>query len=206
MNIVDWAVSVIEDLGGVGVALLLFLENLFPPIPSEVILPLAGVVAGRGQEHYLVILAWTVVGAVAGAQVLYAAGRWMGPERVRRIFAAMPLVEAEDFDQTVAWFERHGTWGVFLGRMVPGVRSLISIPAGVYRMPWPVFMLLTVAGTLIWNTIFVTLGYFLGDNWHVIEPWTDVLSWIVYAIIGALLLWFVISRLLRIRRRRRGQG
>lgn len=200
MDIVGWAVRVMGALGGPGVALLLFLENLFPPIPSEVILPLAGVTAGQGTHSYWVILAWTLVGSLIGAWLLYFIGHALGATRVRRIFEWIPLLDGEDFDASVAWFQRHGTAGIFFGRMVPAVRSVISIPAGIYGMPLPKFTALTLAGSAIWNTIFVSFGFYLGENWHVIEPWTDVLSLVVYAVLVLLLVWFVVQRIRRNRR------
>lgn len=205
MNIVDWAVKIMGDLGGIGVALLLFLENVFPPIPSEVILPIAGVTAGTGVNNYWAMLVWSVVGALAGAYVLYGLGRVFGAARVRWICEKMPLLEVEDFDKSVAWFDKHGRLGIFFGRMVPGIRSLISIPAGVYKMPLGLFTLLTAAGSLIWNTIFITIGYFLGENWHVIEPYTDMISNVIYVIIIGLVAWWIIARIRRNMRRARAQ-
>lgn len=206
MNIVDWAVEVMGRLGGPGVALLLFLENVFPPIPSEVILPLAGVTAGQGIHNYWVILLWTIVGSLTGAYLLYGLGRGLGGARVRWLCEKLPLLEVEDYDRSEAWFARHGGPGIFFGRMVPGVRSLISIPAGVYRMPLWRFTLLTAGGSAIWNTIFVSFGYFLGDNWHVIEPWTDTISNVIYVIIGAALVWFIAARIVRNVKRGRIEG
>lgn len=201
MNIVDWAVRIMGDMGGPGVALLLFLECVFPPIPSEVILPLAGVTAGQGVNNYWIILLWTIIGSVGGAWLLYGLGRWLGGNRVRWLCEKMPLVEAKDYDDSAHWFDRHGNAGIFFGRMVPGIRSLISIPAGVYEMPFLRFTALTAAGSAIWNTIFVSFGYFLGDNWHVIEPYTNVISNVIYVIILGLLAWFVVKRVMRNRRR-----
>lgn len=203
MNIVDWSIRIIGQMGGPGVALLLFLECVFPPIPSEVILPLAGVTAGQGTNNYWVILAWTIVGSLVGAWLLYGLGHALGGDRVRWLCEKLPLLEVEDYDKSVDWFAKHGRSGIFFGRMVPGIRSLISIPAGVYKMPIGQFTLLTAAGSAIWNTIFVSFGYFLGENWHVIEPYTNWISNIVYVIILGLLAWFVVSRVLRNRRRAR---
>ena len=201
MNIVDWAIKVMGDLGGPGVALLLFLECVFPPIPSEVILPLAGVTAGLGTNSYWAILIWSVIGSVGGAWFLYAIGYFVGADRVRWLCDKIPLLEVEDFDKSVAWFDKHGRAGIFFGRFVPGIRSLISIPAGVYKMPALQFTALTAGGSLIWNALFVSFGYYLGENWHVIEPYTNVISKVVYVIILGLLLWFVVARILRNRRR-----
>ncbi|MDO5663286.1 MAG: DedA family protein, partial [Brachybacterium sp.] len=153
MDIVSWAVSTIESFGGPGVAFLIALESVFPPIPSEVILPLAGV-AAAGEEHtYLGMLVWTVCGSLTGALILYGLGRALGPERLRRLVIRLPLVHVGDYDRTVAWMDRHGTKAVFFGRMVPGIRSLISIPAGIYQMVLWKFVLLTIAGSTLWNTL-----------------------------------------------------
>jgi membrane protein DedA with SNARE-associated domain len=205
MNIVEWAVGTMDALGGIGVALLIFLENVFPPIPSEVILPLAGVTAAQEGHTFVEMLAFSLAGSLAGAWLLYGLGRALGPERLRALIIRLPLLHVEDFDRAVQWMERHGSKGVFFGRMVPGVRSLVSIPAGLFLMPFWRFSLLTLAGSAIWNTLFITLGYTLGSNWHVIEPYTEVISNLVYAVIIVLILiWLV--RLIRRERRRRADG
>ena len=202
VNIVDWAISTMDALGPIGVFLLIFLENIFPPIPSEVILPLAGVAsAGPSQSYWLMLLA-SIAGSVAGAWLLYGIGRLLGPERLRVIFIRLPLVHVEDYDKTVAFMDRHGYKAIFFGRFVPGIRSLISIPAGLYAMPLGMFTLLTALGSGIWNTIFMTIGYFMGSNWTVIEPYTDVFSNVVYVIILLVAAWFGIRLLLRERKRR----
>lgn len=205
MNIVEWAVALIDRFGGPGVAFLIALESVFPPIPSEVILPLAGVSAA-GEGHALAgMYLWALLGSVTGALILYGLGRALGRERLRRAIILLPLLSVEDFDRSVAWMDRHGTKGIFWGRMVPGVRSLVSIPAGIYRMGLGRFVLLTAAGSALWNALFVGLGYRLGENWHVIEPYTDAASTVVYAIVAALVLWSL-WRLIRRERRRRELG
>lgn len=201
MNIVDWAVKIMGAMGGPGVAFLLFLENVFPPIPSEVILPLAGVTVGTGTHSFLSILIWATLGGLAGAYLLYGLGYLFGADRVRWLCEKLPLLEVEDFQNSVDWFDRHGRLGIFFGRMVPGVRSLISIPAGIYKMPLLQFTGLSLAGSAIWNALFIGLGTILGDNWHAIEPYTNVISNVVYVTIAALLLWFVLSRIRRNRKR-----
>ncbi|NMA78247.1 MAG: DedA family protein [Actinomycetales bacterium] len=202
MNIVDWAVETMNSFGAFGVLLLIFAENLFPPIPSEVILPLAGVAAAGPEQSYWVMLLASVTGSVIGAWVLYGLGRLLGPERLRRIVIRMPLVHVEDYDKSVAFMDEHGRKAIFFGRMVPGVRSLISVPAGLYAMPVGMFTLLTAAGSAIWNTIFLSIGYYMGSNWTVIEPYTDIFSNVVYAIVALVIVWFVIRLILRERRRR----
>lgn len=202
MNIVDWAVETMNSFGAFGVFLLIFAENLFPPIPSEVILPLAGVAAAGPSNSYWVMLLASVAGSVVGAWLLYGIGRALGPERLRKIVIWLPLVHVEDYDKSVAFMDKHGRKAIFFGRFVPGVRSLISIPAGLYAIPLGVFTLLTAAGSAIWNTIFLTIGYFMGSNWTVIEPYTDIFSNVVYAIIALVILWFLVKLVLREKKRR----
>lgn len=202
MNIVDWAVGTMDSFGALGVFLLIFLENLFPPIPSEVILPLAGVTAAGPSQSYWAMLLASIAGSLAGAWALYGLGRLLGPQRLRRIVIRLPLLHVEDYDKSVAFMDRHGHKAIFFGRMVPGVRSLISIPAGLYAMPIATFSLLTAAGSAIWNTIFLTIGFYMGSNWTVIEPYTDIFSNVVYAIIALLIVAFVVRLVLRERRRR----
>ena len=202
MNIVDWAVSTMNSLGPLGVFLLIFLENVFPPIPSEVILPLAGVTAAGPDQSYLVMLLASIAGSVVGAWLLYGIGRLLGPERLRVIFIKLPLIHVEDYDKTVAFMDKHGHKAIFFGRMVPGIRSLISIPAGLYAMPLGMFTLLTALGSGIWNTVFVTIGYFMGANWTVIEPYTDIFSKVVYVLIILIVLWFAVKLVLREKKRR----
>ncbi|MGO1284131.1 MAG: DedA family protein [Brachybacterium sp.] len=202
MNIVDWAVETMDSLGALGVFLLIFGENLFPPIPSEVILPLAGVAAAGPNNSYWVMLLASVAGSVVGAWVLYGLGRLLGPERLRRLVIRLPLVHVEDYGKSVAFMDQHGHKAIFFGRMVPGVRSLISIPAGLYAMPIGMFTLLTTAGSAIWNTIFLTIGYFMGNNWTVIEPYTDIFSNVAYAIVALVILWFLVKLIMREKKRR----
>lgn len=205
MNIVEWAVATIDHLGGPGVALLIALESVFPPIPSEVILPLAGVSAAGGEHSPAGMYVWSVIGSLAGALILYGLGRGLGIERLRAAARRLPLVDVADVDRSVAWMDRHGSKAVLLGRMIPGIRSLISIPAGIYRMPLLRLILLTVIGSALWNALFVGLGYALGTRWHVIEPYTDTISRIVYvAIAAAVVIWAV--RLVQRDRRRRSPG
>ena len=202
MNIVDWAVETMDSLGSFGVFLLIFLENLFPPIPSEVILPLAGVAAAGPNNAYWAMLLASVTGSVVGAWLLYGIGRLLGPERLRKIVIRLPLVHVGDYDKSVDFMDRHGYKAIFFGRFVPGIRSLISIPAGLYAMPVGMFTLLTAAGSAIWNTIFLTIGYYMGSNWTVIEPYTDIFSNVAYAIVALVILVFLVRLILRERKRR----
>lgn len=194
-TISDYAVSLMETLGGPGAAIAIALENLFPPIPSEVILPLAGFTASQGELSLVAVILWTILGSVVGALLLYGIGAWLGIHRLRAIATRLPLVKASDIDATEAWFARHGTKAVFFGRMLPIFRSLISIPAGIERMPLPLFLGLTTAGSAIWNTVLVVAGYLLGEQWHVVEQYTGILQWVVIAAVALLVVWFLWRRL-----------
>ncbi|MCJ8503919.1 DedA family protein [Kocuria flava] len=199
-GVADWAVSVMEAIGAPGAGLLVALENIFPPLPSEVILPLAGFTASRGDFSLFAAIFWTTLGSVVGAAALYWLGAALGRRRLRVIVDRMPLVDLHDLDRTEAWFERHGRATVFFGRMVPVFRSLISIPAGVERMPFLVFVLLSTAGSLLWNSVFVLAGFYLGENWHVAEQYAGIFSRVVVVVVAALVAWWVLKRVLRNRR------
>ncbi|RGC69144.1 Inner membrane protein YghB [Micromonospora sp. MW-13] len=200
---VGFVTGLVERLGGPGAGLAVALENLFPPIPSEVILPLAGFVASQGRMSLVGAIGWTTLGSVVGALALYAIGAMLGRDRMRAIVARLPLVKLDDVDRTEAWFLRHGVKAVFFGRMIPVFRSLISIPAGVERMPVPTFLLYTTLGSLIWNTIFVMAGYLLGENWHVVEGYVGTFQNVVIVVCAAALGWFVVTRVRRARAARR---
>lgn len=200
--IVDVVVGLMDLIGAPGAGIAIALENLFPPLPSEVILPMAGFAAARGSFTIVEALAWTTAGSIVGAFLLYGIGAWLGLSRLRALVKRMPLLHVEDVDRTVAWFSRHGGKAVFFGRMIPIFRSLISIPAGVTRMPMWRFGILTFAGSLVWNTTFVLAGYLLGDSWHVVETYADVLQYVVIVGTLAAVTWFVVARVRQLRGRR----
>lgn len=186
-----------DTLGAPGAGIAIALENLFPPLPSEVILPLAGFAASTGQMSLIAVLMWTTAGSVIGALALYGVGALLGRDRTVAIAAKLPLVKVSDIERTEAWFLRHGTKAVLFGRMIPIFRSLISVPAGVERMPLPVFLGLTTLGSAIWNTVFVLAGYSLGENWEDVTGYVSAYSKVV--LVGAVLavLLFVGARMLR---------
>jgi len=192
--VAEWAVALMESLGSPGAGLAIALENLFPPLPSEIILPLAGFTASRGTFTLVEALVWTTLGSLVGAVALYALGAMLGRDRLRRIIARMPLLKLTDVDRAEGWFARHGSKAVFFGRMIPIFRSLISIPAGVERMSLPRFVLLTTAGSAMWNAVFVLSGYYLGENWHVVEQYADILQKIVIVAVALVVLGFVVLR------------
>ena len=184
-----------ESLGGFGVALLIAIENLFPPLPSEVILPLAGFTASRGSFSLPGVIVWATAGSLMGALALYALGRLLGRERTRRLIGSLPLVKTEDVVRTEAWFEKNGPLTVLVGRVIPVFRSLISIPAGVTRMrPW-VFIGLTAVGSLIWNSVLIVAGYLLGENWHVVEQSVGIFSRIVLTVLAVSTVVWVAVRI-----------
>jgi membrane protein DedA with SNARE-associated domain len=198
-GIVGWAISIMETLGAPGAGLAVALENLFPPIPSELILPLAGFTASRGDMSLIGAIVWTTLGSVAGALALYAVGALLGRDRTRAIAARLPLVKLSDIDRTEAWFARHGVKAVFFGRMVPLFRSFISLPAGIERMPMATFLAFTTLGSLIWNLIFVLAGYQLGENWRVVQDYVGVYQKLVVAAVVVGVAAFVALRLRRSR-------
>lgn len=198
-GLVGVAADVIDALGEVGVGLLVLVENLFPPIPSELVLPLAGFLAAQGRLSLTLTIVAATVGSVLGALVLYEAGRRLGVRRIRAIVGRLPLMQVEDVDRAVDWFGRHGQKAVLLGRCLPVVRSLISVPAGVAHMPRWRFTLLTGLGSLVWNTAFVGGGYALGAQFDRVEEYSGYLDLAVYTAI-AVLLGLGVRRALRDRR------
>jgi membrane protein DedA with SNARE-associated domain len=196
-GVAAWAVDLMETLGGPGAGLAIALENLFPPMPSEVILPLAGFTASRGDFTLVSALVWTTLGSMVGAVVMYYLGAALGRERMYAIWDRLPLVSLEDLERTEAWFDRHGTKAVFFGRMVPLFRSLVSVPAGIRRMPLPQFLLLTLAGSAIWNTVFVLAGYQLGERWHLVEGYAGRFQTLVLVVVGVLVAWWLVVKVRR---------
>jgi membrane protein DedA with SNARE-associated domain len=204
-GIAGWAVDLMETLGAPGAGLAVACENLFPPLPSEVILPLAGFAASRGELSLAGAISWTTIGSVTGALALYWLGAVLGRSRVRALAAKVPLVTLSDVDRAEAWFARHGGKAVLIGRFFPVVRSLISIPAGVERMALPRFVAFTALGSLIWNTVFIMAGYLLGENWGLVESYVSAYQGIAVAVVVLAVAGFVTTRLVR-RRRARPSG
>ncbi|WP_328991908.1 DedA family protein [Kribbella sp. NBC_01245] len=194
-GVAGWAVDLMEKLGGPGAGLAIALENLFPPLPSELILPLAGFAANRGELGLVSAIVWTTLGSIVGALLLYGVGAGLGRQRTRALVGKLPLVKIEDVDKAEGWFARHGPKAVLIGRLVPVVRSLISIPAGVERMSVPLFLGLTAVGSLIWNSLLIIAGYQLGEQWHLIEQYVGVLQKVVIVAVVGSLAWFVFSRI-----------
>ncbi|MEV7915471.1 DedA family protein [Streptomyces griseus] len=203
-GIAGWATGLVDTMGGPGAGLAIALENLFPPLPSEVILPLTGFAAGQGVISLYSALFWTTLGSVVGAVALYQIGALFGRDRMYALWERMPLVKVSDLKKTEAWFVKHGMKAIFFGRMIPIFRSLISVPAGIERMPLPTFVLLTALGSFLWNFILVMAGYLLGDRWDLVERYVGVLSKAVLVLVVAALAVAVVRRV-RARRADRQQ-
>ena len=196
-GLLGWAERVMTALGEWGVGLLVLLETVFPPLPSEVILPLAGFLSSQGAITLPLVMATATAGAWLGALLLYGLGARLGLERSIRMLARLPLVDRADFERAAGWFDRHGRASIFFGRLVPGVRSLISLPAGAARMPLWSFTLFTLAGSGIWNSLLIGAGAALGSSYGTVERYADVLNYLVYAALALLLGWLVVRRVRR---------
>ncbi|MBW8818715.1 MAG: DedA family protein [Streptomyces sp.] len=197
MSAIDRVNGLMDTLGAPGAGIAIALENLFPPIPSEAILPLAGFAASTGRMSLVAVLLWTTAGSVIGALALYGVGALLGRDRTVALAARLPLVKVSDIERTEAWFLRHGTKAVFFGRMIPVFRSLVSVPAGVERMPLPVFLTLTTLGSALWNTAFVLAGHALGANWTQVTDVVSAYSKVVLAVAALAVVAFTAVRLLR---------
>lgn len=201
--IIDWIVSLMDTLGAPGVGIAILLENLFPPIPSEVVLPLGGFTVAQGSLRFLPVFIWATIGSVVGAYLLYGIGAWLGADRLRAIADWMWLVKASDVDKALEWFDRYGKPSILFGRLIPGIRSLISIPAGLDRMNLLTFGLWTTLGSAVWNFILIFLGFKLGENWEAVTGYIDQYSKVVYVILILLLVWFFVYLLRRNARERK---
>lgn len=204
-SIVNWIIHLMQVLGAPGVGVAVFLENVFPPIPSEVVLPLAGFTASMGGMNVFAAFIWATIGSVVGAYLLYYVGAAIGAQRLRRVAEWMWLVEPEDVNTSLRWFDKYGTWSILFGRLIPGVRSLISIPAGIDRMNPLKFGIYTLLGSGVWNALLIYLGVILGDNWESVSAIIDQYSTVVYIAI-ALIVAYVLFRLIRRSRKRKKQG
>jgi membrane protein DedA with SNARE-associated domain len=187
-GITGWLLDLVDKLGAVGVGVSILLETIIPPIPSEAVLGLAGVLINDGRMSIVPVILFATLGSILGAIFFYYIGLALGPRRSHAFLDRLPLVETEDVDKTFGWFEKHGRSAVFLGRMVPIVRSFISVPAGVVRMPLGQFLLFTTGGSLIWNTVLVSLGVAAGDF---IEKNLHYLDYVVVAVVILAVIWFV---------------
>lgn len=197
----NWITQVMEDFGYLGIFLIMLIENLFPPIPSEIVLPFGGFVTTYSNLTVPLVIAVATLGSVVGAVILYAIGMVLTMKRVEWIidrYGKWLRIKQKDIHKAFDWFERYGMWTVFFGRMVPLIRSLISIPAGMSRMNFPLFLLYTTIGSVIWNTLLVVIGASLGNNWEKISEFINVYANVVYTLIAiagiSVLVWLLRRR------------
>jgi membrane protein DedA with SNARE-associated domain len=187
----DWIADLIEKTGYLGIFVLTFLENVFPPIPSELIMPLAGFKAAQGALSLPLVIAAGTAGSLAGAGVWYWAGRKLGQvgvERLARHHGRWLTMCPPDVKRARDWFERHGAAAILVGRLVPAIRSVISLPAGIARMPLPSFLALSAVGTAIWTSFLVGAGYLLESQYDVVADYLNPVSNVVFA---GLVLWYL---------------
>ncbi len=180
-GLTGWVASVIDSWGEVGVGLLVALENLVPPIPSEIVLSLGGYLASEGRVNLILVFVAATAGSVGGALLLYWLGYGLGEDRLRRWLDRIPLVDADDLNKADRWFEKHERSAVLFGRCAPVVRSLVSIPAGANHMALGQFTLFTAIGSGVWNALFVGGGYLLGSRWQDLERYSHYFDYAIWA-------------------------
>lgn len=191
----DWVVSTIESWGYLGVFALMVAENVFPPIPSEVIMPLAGFLAGAGKLSLGLTILVGTLGSVLGTLMWYYIGLWFGEERLKRFAARhgrLLTLSPSDIDAAHEWFQRHGAMAVFFGRMIPAIRTLISVPAGLARMPLWKFLAYTTVGSALWTGLLTLAGLLLHENYALVGHYIDPLSKVVVVTVVAVYIWRVI--------------
>ena len=201
-----WIESLIAAIGYPGIVLAMALENIFPPIPSEAVLPFAGALSAKGEMNFWGAVAAGTVGSLIGAVVLYAIGYFAREAGVRRIVEAYgkyALISEKDLDRAVAWFERYGEAIIFFGRLIPLIRSIISVPAGYTRMNMARFLIYTTLGTTVWNLILTYVGWILGENWADISELMAPYEIGALVVMGLAVVGFVGWRVVRWRRGRR---
>ncbi|RUT13718.1 alkaline phosphatase [Chroococcidiopsis cubana SAG 39.79] len=196
-SMTEWIVNIMTSLGYLGIGLLMFLENLFPPIPSELIMPLAGFTAAQGKLNIVGAIAAGVIGTVIGALPWYYAGKFLGEERLKLWadkYGKWITITGKDIDRSKHWFDKHGVKAVLLCRMVPGVRTLISLPAGIGDMHVVPFLIYSTVGTILWVGLLTAAGYILGDHYQIVEEYLAPVSKIVLAALVIGLIIVIIRR------------
>lgn len=190
---VEWISNLMSSMGYWGIGLLMFLENLFPPIPSELIMPLAGFTVAQGKMNFVLAIAAGTIGTMVGTYVWYYLGRLVNNQRLgiwANRYGKWIGVTDKDIDRVNNWFNQHGRKAVFLGRMVPGIRTLISLPAGMNQMPFTTFTIYSTAGTLIWTAALTGAGFLLGENYALIEKYIGPISKLVlFGLVGLFGYW-----------------
>ncbi|AYY77500.1 TPA: DedA family protein [Listeria monocytogenes] len=184
-----WITSIMADFGYIGIFVLIMVENLFPPIPSEIILTFGGFMTTVTSLNVVMVIIVATLGSVVGAILLYKVASYFGKERLTKIvlkYGRILRLKEADIERAESFFLKYGSWAVFLCRMIPLIRSLISIPAGMTKMKMSKFLILTTAGSLLWNTVLIGLGAMLGESWSEIVVFMDSFSKIIYSIIAIL--------------------
>ena len=196
----DWITGLVQQTGYLGIALLMLAENVFPPIPSELIMPMAGFTAARGELNMVGVVVAGTAGSLAGALLWYYIGRWIGLERLKRWAAKHGrwlTISPEALDEAAAWFNRHCGKAVLVGRLIPAVRTLISVPAGVAGMALMRFLTYSALGTALWTALLAAAGYLLEDQYQKVG---DYLNPVSNVILGLIVLWYL-YRVITFRRR-----
>lgn len=186
-----WITGIMADFGYIGIFLLIMVENLFPPIPSEIILTFGGFMTTVSSLNVVMVIIVATLGSVVGAILLYKVASYFGKERLTKIvlkYGRILRLKESDIERAESFFLKYGSWAVFLCRMIPLIRSLISIPAGMTKMKMSRFLVLTTAGSLLWNTVLIGLGALLGESWNEIVVFMESFSTIIYSIIAGLLI------------------
>ncbi|EGX6704868.1 TPA: DedA family protein [Listeria innocua] len=186
-----WITSIMADFGYIGIFLLIMIENLFPPIPSEIILTFGGFMTTVSSLNVVMVIIVATLGSVVGAILLYKVASYFGKERLTHIvlkYGRVLRLKESDIERAESFFLKYGSWAVFLCRMIPLIRSLISIPAGMTKMKMSRFLILTTAGSLLWNTVLIGLGALLGKSWGEIVVFMDSFSTVIYSIIAVITL------------------
>jgi membrane protein DedA with SNARE-associated domain len=194
---VEWITNTMEQLGYLGIGFLMFMENLFPPIPSELIMPLAGFTVSKGELNFQYAVLAGVVGTILGTLLWYYAGILVGEKRLRELadrYGKWLGVSGNDIDRANRWFYRHGTIAVLLCRLIPGIRTVISLPAGISRMRLAPFLLYSTIGTTVWIFALTYAGYLLGDHYSLVEEYVGPVSKIALGIIVVAFISWVVWR------------
>ncbi len=197
MNLTEWIISIMEQLGYLGIALLMFLDNIFPPIPSEVIMPSAGYSASQGQLLLSGVIIAGCIGSLTAAAILYWIGYKFNHDKIFRWvdrYGKYLFIKSCDVQKALTWFEQYGHRIVFFGRMIPAVRSLISIPAGMSHMPFWKFMFYSALGTIIWTTFLACVGFYFGENQALMHDIFSQVGYVIISIVALIIVWVLYRR------------
>lgn len=197
MNLTEWIISIMEQLGYWGIALLMFLDNIFPPIPSEIIMPSAGYSASQGELLLVGVIIAGCIGSLLAAAILYWIGYKFNHDSIFGFvdrYGKYLFIKSLDVKKSLDWFEQYGHRIVFFGRMIPAVRSLISIPAGMSHMPFWKFMFFSSLGTIIWTTFLACVGFYFGENQALMQNIFSQVSHFIIIIVIAIIIWILYRR------------